>query len=326
MAEARKQWCVALCLALLGAVAHAGDETAELARGLLHIEYAPGDKALAQESLDILDKALGEFGSRLPAGNGPIRVTICPTIEAFRRYAGKYGMARVGGIAKSPQGVIVVKAPYLLPGGEDYPGMLRHELIHVLLARNTEETYVPRWFDEGIAMVLSGELRWESGLRIARMYVRKRLIPYNELNFAFAPIGDEGVFGDAYAQALSMTRYIVDRIGEDRFWELVRSMKTVSFEEALQNQAGLSPGALYDGWRRSLWKVALLASLVSGFSAFQLMAILAIVAYLRKRHRGRKLIQQWENEEIEPEVFSWDKIEEGPYPWEEEYDEEDEHR
>lgn len=232
-------------------------------------------------------------------------------------------MARVGGIAKSPQGVIVVKAPYLLPSGQDYRGMLRHELIHVLLARNTEEANVPRWFDEGVAMVVSQELRWESGLRIARMYLRKRLIPYNELNFAFAPIGDEGLFDDAYAEALSITRYIIDRIGEERFWELVRSMKTISFEEALEKEAGLTPVALYDAWRRSLWKVALFGSLVSGFSAFQLMAILVVVAYLRKRRRGRKLVQQWEEEEDEPEVFSWDKLEEGPYPWEEECDDED---
>ena len=326
MGRARVKWGVALCVALLGAAARAGNGTAELSRGPLHVEYAPGDEALARESLEILDKAVAEFGAHLPAGNDPIRVTICPTIEVFRQFAGKYGMARVGGIAKSPQGVIVVKAPYLLPSGQDYRGMLRHELIHVLLARNTEEAYVPRWVDEGVAMVVSQELRWESSLRIARMYVRKRIIPYNELNFAFAPIGDEGVFGDAYAEALSMTRYVIDRIGEERFWELVRSMKTISFEEALHNEAGLTPGALYDGWRRSLWKVALLASLVSGFSAFQLMAILLVLAYLRKQRRGRKLVRQWEEEEDGPEVFSWDKLEEGPYPWEEEYDDEDERR
>lgn len=302
------------------------DDARELSRGILQVTHAPQDEALAQETLDVLDKALREFEPHLAAGQAPIQVTICPTQESFRRVAGQYGMARVGGIAKSPQGIIIVKAPYLAPDG-DYSGTLRHELIHVLLARNTDEANVPRWFDEGVAMVLSKELRWESGLRIARMYAMRRLIPYNELNFAFAPIGDETVFGDAYAQALSMTRYIAKCTGPDRFWELVLSMKTMSFEDALRKYADLTPGTLYDKWRQTLWKYAILASLVSGFSIFQVGAILVILAYTRKQHHGRKLVSQWEEEENEPEVFSWDKLEEGPYPWEEEYqDEEDERR
>jgi len=303
------------------------DDMREASSGVLHVEYSPQDETLAQGTLKTLDEALHEFDAHLPAGQAPIRVTICPTQESFRRVAGQYGMARVGGIAKSPQGIIIVKAPYLSPDSGDYPGTLRHELIHVLLARNTDEANVPRWFDEGVAMVLSKELRWESGLRIARMYAMRRLIPYNELNFAFAPIGDETVFGDAYAQALSMTRYIATCTGPDRFWELVLSMKTIPFEDALRKYADLTPGSLYDKWRRTLWKYAILASLVSGFSIFQVGAILVIVAYTRKQHHGRKLVQQWEEEENEPEVFSWDRLEEGPYPWEEEYvDDEDDRR
>jgi hypothetical protein len=244
-------------------------------------------------------------------------VTICRSQDAFRQVAGQYGKARVGGIAKSQAGVIVVKAPYLLPEGQDYRGMLRHELIHVLLARNTDPANVPRWFDEGVAMLVSKELRWESGLRIARMYVTRRLIPYPDLDFAFAPLGDEGLFDDAYAQALSLTQYLRARLGEDRFWGLVRALRTEDFADALRARAGLTPGALYDIWRRSLWKVALITWLVSGFSAFDLMAILVLVAYLRKRRRGRAILRQWEEEDGEPEVFSWDNVVEGPYPWEE---------
>jgi hypothetical protein len=217
--------------------------------------------------------------------------------------------------------MIVVKGPHLLPEARDYRGMLRHELIHVLLARNTEEANVPRWFNEGVAMVVSRELRWESGLRIARMYVRRRLIAYPELNLAFAPLGNEETFDDAYAQALSMTRYLMENLGEDRFWQIVRSLKTQSFEDALRAYAGMTPADLYDAWHASLWKVAVISSLVSGFSAFQLMAILAVVAYLRKRRRGRHILQQWEEEENEPEAFSWEALEEGPYPWDEEEEE-----
>jgi hypothetical protein len=289
-----------------------------LSRGLFEIQYASEDEEVAQRSLEILQTGLAEFTEHLLPGDTPIRVTICHTLEDFRRVAGEYGRASVGGIARSRQSMIIVKGPHLLPEARDYRGMLRHELIHVLLARNTEEANVPRWFNEGVAMVVSRELRWESGLRIARMYVRRRLIAYPELNLAFAPLGNEETFDDAYAQALSMTRYLVDHLGEDRFWQIVRSLKTQSFEDALRAYAGMTPADLYDAWHASLWQVALISSLVSGFSAFQLMAILVVVAYLRKRRRGQQILQQWEEEENEPEVFSWEALEEGPCPWEEE--------
>jgi len=294
--------------------------------GLFEVQYTAGNEALAERTLGMLEEGLDTFSKRLPGGTEPIRVILCANYTEFVRLAGDYGRANVGGIARSEQGLIVLKPPELLPAGQDYGGMVRHELLHVLLARNTEDAYVPRWFNEGLAMLISNELRWESGLRIARMYVRGRIIPYLDMNFAFAPVGDEGAFGDAYAQALSLTRYLMDRAGEERFWALVRALKTTSFEDALPKYTGFTPGTLYDGWRRSLWKIALLTSAVSGFSAFQLMAFLVIVAYLRKWHLGRKTLRRWEEEEKEAPLDSrlrGNDDEEGIYPWEEEYEEED---
>ena len=298
--------------------AFGADATARMTAGVFEIEYAPADEPLARSSLETLEESLDQFSKRLPSGNSAIHVTICHTVADFTRLAGGYARAPVGGIAKSHMGVIVVKAPGLLPPGQDYRGMLRHELIHVLLARNTDAANVPRWFDEGLAMVVSKELRWESGMRIARMYAQGRLIPYWDLDMAFAPLGDEGKFDAAYAQALSMTRYLADQLGEDRFWELVHALRTTPFEDALATYAGLTPRGLYDAWARSLWKVALLVSIVSGFSAFQLMAILVVVAYLRKRRRGRQILRQWEEEDREPPLFTWESVDEGPFPWEDE--------
>lgn len=283
-----------------GVAAHAAGARpmqGRLRSGLFEIEYASSDEALARQSAQILEQSLAEFSEHLPGGDEAIGVVICHTLEQFRQRVGAFGKARVAGVAKSEQSLIIVKAPRLSPPGQDYRGTLRHELIHVLIARNTGLDNVPRWFNEGVAMVVSHELRWSSTFRIARMYTRNRLIPYPELNFAFAPRGNETVFGDAYAQSLSMTRYLIERIGEDAFWDLVHALDTEDFDQALRRHAGLTPGALHDAWRRSLWKVALVASLVSGFTLFQFAALLVVLAYLRKRHHGRQILRQWEEEE-----------------------------
>ncbi len=286
-----------------------------LVSGPFRIEYGPRDDTVARDSLAILEEGLAEFEEKLPPGNEPVSVIICGSYQEFSKRAGAYGKGLVGGVADAARGTIVVKAPYLLPPEQDYRGMLRHELLHVLLSRNTDPANVPRWFDEGVAMVLSKELRWESAMRIARMYVRRQVIPYFQLDLAFAPYGDEAVFGDAYAEALSLTRFLRDRMGEARFWELIGALKHSDFNAALMSYAGLTPGGLYAAWLRSLWKVALISSLVSGFGVFQLMAVLVVVAYWRKRKRGRRLLREWDEEEEAGEgtFLPW---EETPDSWE----------
>ena len=60
-----------------------------------------------------------------------------------RRYAGPYAKPNVAGIALPGQGIIAVKAPRLMPQGFDFNGTIRHELIHVLLARNVPAGRLP---------------------------------------------------------------------------------------------------------------------------------------------------------------------------------------
>ena len=270
-----------------------------LRHGAIVVEYDASEEALAHETLGILSRSVDEFAPHLPVGTKPIHVIVCDTQQEFARNAQGYTMRAVLGIAYPEQGVIVLKAPELAEGPKDYKGTVRHELVHVLLARNVDMAHVPRWLNEGIAMVLSGEHRYESTARIAQMYLSGKLIEYRNLELVFLSPGRELEFGDAYAQSLSMTRHLSRLLGEDGFWEFVRSLKTQSFGLALKDRLGMDVNGYFEAWKRSLWKFALVFSLVSGFSIFQVMALLTFVAYLRKRRRGQRLMRVWEREEAE---------------------------
>lgn len=289
----------------------------------IHVIYDDADEALARQAARVIQDALDELGPRLPAGDGPIIVAVCHTVAEFERYAGPYSRPNVTGIALPGQGVIAVKAPRLVPQGSDFTGTLRHELIHVLLARNVPAGRLPRWLEEGIAMTFSREFRWGSKLRIGQMYAQGQIIPYRELDWAFLDPGRETEFGDAYAQALSMTRFLRERLGEDRFWELVHGLDTMTFPAALEHHADMDVTGLYSAWQRSLWEVAVVFSIVSGFSIFQVMALLTVIAYLRKRRQGRRTLRRWEEEEKEPPLLTVLDLEDNEplYPWEEEEDE-----
>jgi len=282
--------------------------------GLFRVEYPSSEETMAKNSLDVLQQAVVEFSPRLPAGDQPIRVRICGSLAEFQTLAREYGRAHVGGIAEPERGLIVLKSPRLLPSGHDYRGTIRHELLHVLLARNTDPAHLPRWFGEGVAMVMSRENRWGYSFRVARAYARGDLIPYPDLNLAFAPRGDEALFDDAYAQVYSITRFLLKRVGEEKFWSLTLSLKHMDFEQALKEHAGLTPGGLYSAWCQSLWKVALISALVSGFGVFQLAAMLVVAAYVRKHRQGLQTLREWKEDEEDEQDES-----NSPTPESEEY-------
>ena len=306
---------------IIACAAHAATsvEPQQIKRGIFVVEYWPGDEQVAQDSLETLDQTLAEFAQHLPGGNQPITVTICRSLQEFRRRAGQYGRTWIGGVTATPSGRIAVKAPYLLPEPRDYDGLLRHELLHVLLARNVQEACLPRWLNEGIVMVLSRENRWGSMARVARMYVSGRLIPYYNLDFAFLPLGDEVLSGDAYAEALSLTRYLIDRLGEEGFWDLVGAMRHEPFETALFRATGLKPGPLYAAWRDSMWMPAILITAGSAFSVFDVMALIVIIAWIRKRRRNLAILQQWDEEERADGTWHNEYV--SPDPWTEKEEE-----
>ncbi len=263
------------------------------------------------------------FDSTLPLGGDPVTVHICTTLESFHGFGGPEGLRNIQGFARSSSGIIVMKSPELLGPGADYAAILRHELIHVLLARNTDPAHLPRWLNEGLAMSLSREFRWQNQWQLATLYWQGNVIPYDRLDSVFEAPGNETRFGEAYAQALSMTNHLRGIAGENAVWAMLGDLREMPFDNALQKRTGLTGDEFFGRWKGSLWRVALVSSIVSGFTLFQVAALLLILAYIRKRLWGRRRVRQWMAEEKdEDEVLFGSDLEgrDPPGPWEEEDD------
>lgn len=295
-----------------------------LSGGPFTIEYAPGDQALAEQSLKVLEAALDEFSAHFEGGTAPILVRIAVTPEEFQRYAVRLSGKRVIGVAQPDKGVIAVKSPSLAGVEQDYGGTLRHELVHVLLYRTVGGDRLPRWLNEGLAMMLAGEYRWAAPFTVARMYAGRSIIPYQDLDFALMAPGTEMEFGSAYAQSLSMTRYLYGEMGSSAFWTLVRSCKDQYFADALRMYARQNPAEFFESYRASLWKVALVGLAASGFVVILNPLVFFWALYLRRR-KNQAIYKVWEDEEHEEGAppFSWEEVVEDPDAWREGSGEED---
>ncbi len=303
----------ALCLFSLGA--HA----LEISRPPLVITAADKDAALAEQSADILEEALREFAPRLVAGEQPIRVVIAESDAAFAHHAGGMARLEVSGIARPWQGLIAVKAPYLVSNPSEYRGTLRHELVHVLLFRNTNTDRMPGWLNEGLCMLLAGEYRWSSSFSVAQMYFGARLIEYRVLDNALSAPESGMQFSDAYAQSLSMTRTLHHTLGDDVFWKVIHGMREVSFADSLRAHGGISPMDFWDDYRHALWWLTFWAALTPG-SLLGFAGFLLVITWAVKQRSNRSIVQKWEKEDIEDALYgqglsTWDEVVEDPDAW-----------
>jgi hypothetical protein len=298
--------------------------------GVITIEHDESQQQVAAYTLRVLEDAIAEFEPLLPIGEGPIHIKIIAVADEFEGYVAHFAGLTVSGLARPGESLIIVKAPRLTMPSSDYAGTLRHELVHLLVYRNVNPAFIPIWLNEGIAMSLANEFRWQAMFSVARMFIQGRIIPYHKLDNAFVlPTGQEQ-FGDAYAQALSMTRHLRNRLGEDLFWEMVRNMKHRPFPKALHETTGMTLQQFWAEYERSLWKYAAVATMASGFF-FQPAAILVILAYLRRRRIAKKLYQRWEKEEEEEarevgRIVYWEEFVEDADAWKGESQDDEEER
>ena len=61
-------------------------------------------------------------------------------------------------------------------------------------------------------MSFANEYYWQGGLTVARMFMMGRVIPLGHLDRAFTLPGDEQEFSDAYAEGLSLVRFMRDQL------------------------------------------------------------------------------------------------------------------
>jgi len=299
---------VVFCMALLIMAPAARAETLEGDRFI--IEYHPNDLQVAKDTLAWLEAARKEFDPLLPMGDEPVRVKIASNVNEFVGLTGTYAHVGVSGVTRADQSHIALKSPRLRPLGDDYRGTVRHELVHVLLHRNTNTDNLPRWLNEGLCMMLANELRWGSALQVAQMHLTGQLLEPAALDVAFRAPGSDHQFGNAYAQALSMTRHLRDKVGDGPFWSLIPAMRDASFPQALLAQTGMTAQEFWEGYRGGLWGLTIMSILQTG-SFWGAVSFLCIFVFMIRHLRNRAILRRWEAGEDSDSgdtPFDWDSV------------------
>ncbi len=122
---------------------------------------------------------------------------------------------------------------------QSFPQITVHELVHIVLARAYPDVAIPRWFHEGTAMLLAGELSFEENTIVSKAIFLGRLMPLSSIDSVNSfPRGRADL---AYSQSHLAVLFLVDQYGIAALPELLRvTQRTKSFKAGLLQTTGLS--------------------------------------------------------------------------------------
>jgi hypothetical protein len=229
----------------------------------------------------------------------PTLIYLAPTWEAFQEVQpqGQPPTWAVG-TAYPAHNLIILRSPRGIKGGRtEVEEVLRHEYVHLVLARALEGHEAPHWLDEGFTMLQSRGWSISWTYILSRGVLSKALIPLAELANGF-PL-DQHQAQLAYAQSFSFVSYIKNEYGAEALTRLIKGIAHgLDTETALRLATGLGLRSLERGWKAELKKrYSWIPIVTSFFSLWFLASLLFLLGYWLKRRRAKRTLAEWKQEE-----------------------------
>ncbi len=247
---------------------------------ILYTARSEGSAKALAERVEATRNAFREtFGREWP-GTTEIRLAMGREEMEALTLAGSRVPRWAEALAWPRHNVILVDALSLLkPSGEV---TLRHELSHVALGQLSHEW--PRWFQEGVAMYLTGDrFSVTQYSAMFRAVTQGRLFDFSDLSHAWPDHPSDVEV--AYAQSVTFVAHLTQRYGRERLGELVDHVQGgASFEVAFARSFLTSLGVEQESWAKGLpalysWTPILTSSTV----VLSVGALVLVAGWVRRR-------------------------------------------
>ncbi len=290
-----------------------------LAAGACAVRPAEGREVTARVTVTVSEPGL-------EATADTVRVMAERTVERVERHLGLRGPERIDILLlRRPPVDSLERARYALgetphwaaglaqPGRQrivlftersrSYPhrglaGLLAHETSHLVLgARVPARSAPPRWYDEGLAMVVERELSLDDALRMARMMIVGRPVPLEELRRGWPASEPEA--RSAYVQSFSFVSFAEGRAAPQAPRALVDALSSgATFDQAFERAYGAPLWLVHREWQKSIsWRYLTIPLIVAGTVINGSIGVLAVLAYAATRRRRRRRLEEWAREE-----------------------------
>jgi hypothetical protein len=179
----------------------------------------------------------------------------------------------------------------------DLGEVFRHELAHVALEDAVMDHHVPRWFNEGLALYLSGENRLSRTQTLWNATLSKSILPLSDLDRSFPD--DNYEVSVAYAESADFVRFLLRDADRERFASFIaRTRRGEPFDRALADAYGTDLRKLEFQWREEIAKRYTFLPVLTGGSLLWVLVLGAMVyGWAKRRRRTKATLARWEQEE-----------------------------
>jgi hypothetical protein len=275
--------------ALVLATALSASDLSAIETPRFHIVHTPESKAAAQKlatQVEPLRDHMAEVLGRDWPGKTEVRLGMGR--EQFESLAPERPVPSwAEGLAWPQLNVVVMEAKSLVQG--DGQKTFRHELVHVALGQLGKDW--PRWFQEGVAQVLTGERKYdlETYATLVRAVRTDRVFRFDDLTTKWPDTAADVQI--AYAQSDAFVRFIFERHSKAELQELLDETSRgtpfpTAFALAMHTSIGVEEASfrLILPDRYPLWPVITMGSSLWVFSA-----VMVVVGWARRRKQVLQL-------------------------------------
>jgi hypothetical protein len=250
----------------------------------LVFENAPGlppaAARLAASPHDWMPRVMDLVGVTQPGS--PIRVILAPESSPLAKTTPAWVAGYTDGVSDS-----VVLLPERTPSYPDggLEEVLAHEVAHVLVYRASAGRRIPRWFNEGVAMLAARSWRFRDDTQFALGLVSGGRVPLWKLDDLFG--GNRGDVERAYALSGALVQDLLDRYGTGLPAALFsRVAQGIPFDEALRRTTGATLADVGDAfWARQGVLKRWLPVVTSTAVLWLGVTLLAVVAAVKRRRQ-----------------------------------------
>jgi hypothetical protein len=264
------------------------------------IAYREADEFLSIRILDELQQRQQQLANRL--GYQPrraITVFLCPTQQIFDRMTGGAVPHWGEAAADVAQWRIFLKTPAASDARTLLPVTVTHELAHLCLAELAAPNFMPRWFNEGAAILLSGESRYADPTLISRALITNSIIEFDRIDDLLSfPSAQAGL---AYAESYHAVSFMSRQFGSDAIRKFAQSISMhgearPAYRAAFGEDLWDFEVTYFDYLRqRFRWYFLLDESFLFG----GVILLLLLLGFFLTRRRAKKKMQEWEAQEEE---------------------------
>jgi len=269
------------------------------------VAYRAADQTLAIRVLGELQERQRQLAQRLAyQPRRAITVFLCPTQYIFDRMTGGSVPHWGEAAANTAQWRIYLKTPVASDTRELLPATVTHELVHLCLAELAQPNTLPRWFNEGAAILLSNEARPADPTIISRALLTNSLVDFEEIDDLLSFPNARAAL--AYAESYQAVGFMTQRFGKEAIDKFTRAFVTQSdsrqaFQIAFGEDLWNFEAEYFDYLRRHFrWYFLLDESFLFG----GIILILLVAGFFITRWRTKKKMKEWENEEKNDEEES----------------------